>query len=259
MARLRLRLHRDDPQLRAVKVVHQRHRLLGTLHVGLLAVQARELRNEARRLLAVLRRLHAQDPVGHGREPGDLALALDDQPQCHALHAARRERVAVLQVLPQEGRHLEAHQTVQDAARLLRVHARQVDFARMIHRLAHRVLRDLVVRHAMDGLAFRHVGQHRVKMPRDRLSFAVGIRREVDLVARLRGLAQLVDDLFLVRRNLVARRKRPCARLRGVRRDLDRQPLLRQVAYMPHRGLHREVPAKVLADRLRLRGRFDDE
>ena len=255
MARLRLHLHRDDAQRRTVQVIHVGRRLSLVLHVRLFAVQARELGDE-RGFLRTLRGLDAEHPVRDGLERGDFALALDQEAQRDALHTPRAERIAVLEVPPQERGHLEAHQPVEDAARLLRVDARHVQRARVRHGGTHRVLRDFVVGDAVDGLALRDVGQHLAEMPGDGLSLTVGIGREENLVRGRGGLAQILDDLLLVRRNLVARRERPCVGFARLRHDLDRKPLLGEVPDMPDGRLDGECVAQVLRNRLRLRGRF---
>ena len=53
-------------------------------------------------------------------EGADLALALDDQPQRDRLHASRGKPAPHL--VPQQRRDLVAHQPVQHAPRLLRIH-----------------------------------------------------------------------------------------------------------------------------------------
>ena len=66
-------------------------------------------------------RLEGRDdvPVLGGDELHPLALALDDEPRRHGLHAARGEPLHDL--APEDRRDLVAVETVEDAARLLRV------------------------------------------------------------------------------------------------------------------------------------------
>src|SRR5881398_1891064 len=59
----------------------------------------------------------------------DFFLALADQPQCDGLHPTRRQ--TGLDALPQERRRFVAHQTVEHAPRLLRVHLALVDVERV--------------------------------------------------------------------------------------------------------------------------------
>ncbi len=128
-------------------------------------------------------------------------------------------------------------------------------------------------------------------MPGDRLAFAIEIRREIDLVRVLGELLQLVDDLFLARKDLVGRRPvvlrvdahareerllglrllvllalagRHGAGLRGggsagLRIDLLAGPAGREVTDVAHRGLHDEVPTQILVDRPGLGRRLDDD
>jgi len=68
----------------------------------------------------------------------DLQLALDNQAQRRALHAAGRQARAYL--APQQRRQAEADEVVQRASRLLGVHQRQRDLAGMSDRFLHRGL-----------------------------------------------------------------------------------------------------------------------
>ena len=256
MAELRLRLEVRDLELRAREV---QEKVVGRLPVGdrrLLPVQARELRDERRARLR-LARLDAHEVVLLRLERVDLALALDEEPQRDGLHPARGERAAVGagDVLPQERRHLVAHDAVEDAPRLLRVHERHVDSARLRDGLEDRGLRDLVVRHALERLLAGRGLEYLVQVPRDRLPLAVGIAREVYLVRGLYGRLEFGDDLLLAFGHDIRRREGPLA-LSGAL-DADRAVLLWQVADVPDRALDDEVAAKILAYRLRLRRRLD--
>ena len=97
-----------------------RHAGLGLVLVGgleLLPGQAGEPRQEGRRVLG--RQLGPHGPVLLGHEGGDGALALHHQAQGHRLHAPRRE--PALDLVPQDGADLIAHQAVQHPAGLLAV------------------------------------------------------------------------------------------------------------------------------------------
>ena len=136
-----------------------------------------------------------------GRDEGDpLALALDDEPRRDRLHPARGE--AARDLLPQDGRDLVAVQPVEDAPRLLRVHESLVDDARVLERTRDRLSRDLVEHHAADrNLRLQHLDE----VPGDRLSLAILVRREQELVRVLQVLLQLGDDLLLARVDDVVR------------------------------------------------------
>ena len=69
----------------------------------------------------------SSDQYSTGDERSDLALALDDQPQRHRLHAAADRRP--LHPLPQQRADLVAHQPVEDAPRLLGIDQAHVDVA----------------------------------------------------------------------------------------------------------------------------------
>src|SRR3990170_1342367 len=101
-------------------------------------------------------------------------------------------------------------------------------------------------------------------MPRDRFTLAVLIRCEIELARVGQELFQLPDLITLLTREDVQRfeividihpEARPRLTLVGSR-DLGRGR--REIADMPDRGLHDEVLAEDLGDRLRLRRRLDD-
>ena len=211
--------------------------------VRFLAVVAGELGDELVAFGRPLRRLHAHHEIRLGLESVDLALALHQQAQRDGLHAAgaERARIGAVDVRPQQRRHLVANQAVEYAAGLLRIHARHVYFAGMLHRLLHGALGDLVVGHPVERLFAGGGLQHLLEMPRDRLPFAVRIARQIDFVSSLGGCAKLGHHLVLARRNLVGRRESPLAvgdLLYG-----DRAAHPRQIAHMAHRTLDHEIPA----------------
>ena len=102
------------------------------LHL-LMRFQARGQRSLQLRLRTVVV-LYAEDGVDAvvrlGLESLQFALALDDKPHGDTLHASCRQ--GRLHLAPQHGRHLEAYQTVEHAAGLLRVHQVHVQVARML-------------------------------------------------------------------------------------------------------------------------------
>ncbi len=195
--------------------------------------------------LAVLLEVGLDRPVLLGHELADLLLTLADQPQGDGLHPPRRE--AGLDALPEERRRLVAHQAVEHAARLLRVHLALVDVERMRERLGHRVLGDLV---EQDTAHFAPVAELARHVPRDRLALAVRVGGEEDARRGLCGLLDLGEGLrLLFDRDVFGREA-----VLHVHAELA----LRQVAHVPHGRLHRVTGTQVLADRLRLRGRLDD-
>jgi 1-acyl-sn-glycerol-3-phosphate acyltransferase len=127
--------------------------------------------------------------------------------------------------------------------------------------VADRVFGDLVEHHPADG----HLRlQHLDEVPGDRLSFAVFVRREQQLVRARELLLEVGDDLLLVGVDDVERFEavldvdaEPRPRLflhRG--RDLAR--LVGEVADVTDARGHVEAVAEVAGDRPRLRGRLDD-
>src|SRR5690606_13457134 len=85
---------------------------------------------------------------------------------------------------------------------------------------------------------------------RDRLAFAVRVRRQKHGFGVLRLAPQILDDLALAAYRDVFGRESP--------RDIDAQLALRQVTDVADRRPDPESRAQVLADRPRLRRRFDD-
>ena len=88
-------------------------------------------------------------------------------------------------------------------------------------------------------------------MPGDRFALAVGIGGEIDLARVLCILLQRLDQIALAPDVDILRRE--------VMLDVDAELTLGQVAQMSHRRTHHVFLAEVLLDRLRLRGRLDDD
>src|SRR5207245_9202506 len=123
----------------------------------------------------------------------DLALAAHDQPDGHRLHPAGRE--PALDLVPEERGELIADETVEHAARLLRVDLLEVDAPGLGERAPHRALGDLVERDAIDVVLadVELLGQ----VPADRRALAVGIRGGVEGVGVRGRLLPMVDALPL--------------------------------------------------------------
>jgi hypothetical protein len=182
--------------------------VLAVGHARRLAVDADEARLEAFVGLLFRMQQSVQRPVLERLEGANLAFALHDQAHGHGLHAAGRKPAAHL--VPQQRRNLIAHQAIQDAARLLRVHQILVDVARVLEGLLHGLLGDLVEGDAANLLSLFGVGsQLQRQMVRDRLAFAVRVRRQVDFVCLGGQLLQLVNHLLLARRHDQLRLKGP--------------------------------------------------
>ncbi len=140
------------------------------------------------------------------------------------------------------GESSKPHQTVEHAARLLRVDQIHIYRARVLYGREYGVARDLVEydsSRAVDRQA-EHLGQ----MPRYGLSLAVLIGCQPYVLYVLREARQFVDHLALVARDLVY----------GfvVAVEIDAQVLLRKVAYVAEAGLDDEALTQKLLYRLGL-------
>ena len=214
------------------------------LVVELLAADLGETGGEGRRFPGLEARFDR--PVLLGREGADRPLALADDAHRDRLHATRRQPTADL--APEKRRELVADEAIEDAAGLLRVEAVLVELARILQRLEHGLLGDLVEEDTVHVLPAP--AELLGDVPGDRLTLAVGVGREVDVLLVLRRLLDLVEHLRLALDHVV---------LGGeVLLDVDAELRLGQVHHVPDRRLHLVVPPQVLAERLRLGGRFDD-
>ena len=193
-------------------------------------------------------------------ERAPLFLALDDQANGDALHAAGAQ--PGLHLLPEHRRQRVAVEAIENAAALLRAHQVLVDVAGIVERLLDRVLGDLVEDDAADrNFRLEHLRQ----VPADRLAFAIGVGREQQLGRVLERGLQVRDLLPLVARDDVVGRE--------VLLDVDAEPapvllldLLRhfggrlgQIADVAVARLDPVLVAEEAAERLRLRGRLDDD
>ena len=160
--------------------------LAGDTHA--LAVQAVQLGGE---LLAAHVELRLHMPVLLRLEGFNLLLAIDNHARGHALHAACAQ--ALLDLHPQKRADLVAHQAVEHAARLLRVHQLHVDLARGFNRALDRLFRDLVEFHAAGAL--RVNAQNMRQMPGNRLALTVRVSRQNDGLGALGLLADALKHL----------------------------------------------------------------
>jgi hypothetical protein len=216
--------------------------LVVDLHLAIIdAVQAR------RELLAVVLHRRGDRPVFLRLERADVPLALDEEPERDRLNATSRQ--AFLDRLPEDRTRLVADQAVEHTTRLLRVDQARVDIARMLHGLAHGVLRDLVEQDAPDagtGLPLDLLGH----VPSDRLALAIRVGRDIDGIRVMRRFLDLGQRLFLAR-------YRDVFGLEALL-DVDAQLFLGQVTDVADGRLHAIAAAQVLADRLRLVRRLHD-
>jgi len=232
----------DDEGAR-LQFAAERPGFIGGAHDELLAVQLDGLGAERRRQGGL--QLGGEHPVFLFLERADLALAVHDESQGDRLDAPRRQPPPDLS--PQERADLVADQPIEDAPRVLRLDQVLVNPARRLERLADGVAGDLVEHDPEDLVVGRLDFLENVLA--DRLALAVGVCREVDHVGLVRGLAQVLDDRFLARDDLVVG-------LEAVG-GIDAEPLLGQILDMAHGREHRVLAAEVPFDGPGLGGGFD--
>ena len=201
-----------------------------------------------------------QVPVPSSGEGDPLALALDDQPGGHGLHAARGQ--ALHDLLPQHRADLVPVQPVDDPAGLLRVDQLHVEVAGVLGGLADGVAGDLVEDHPAD----RDLGlQDLEQVPGDRLALAVLVRREQQLVRVLEQALELgdlaalvgVDDVERLEALLDVHAEPGPGLALLVGRDV--RGAGGQVADVADAGLDVIARAEVALDRLGLGGALDDD
>ena len=181
-----------------------------------------------------------------GTKARDLALAIDDELDGDRLHAPRREAAAHLR--PEQRRDLVADEAVENSPRLLRVDAVHVDVMRVLERRQRRLFRDLVELDPLGIGELQELGQ----VPGDRLAFAIGIGREIDVGRAFDRAAQLLDDVAFALDRQVFRRE--------VVLDVDAQRALWEGrARAPPMPSPTYRAGKKLLDRPRFRRRFHDD
>ena len=125
-------------------------------------------------------------PVFVRLECTNLTFAINNESQRNALHATRAESARHL--LPEHRADHVAHDAVQDAARLLRVHAVDIDRTRCLKRLENGAAGDLIKLHAL-CLQWIHAQEFR-QVPGDRFALTVQVGRKPDLAGVLGKLLQ---------------------------------------------------------------------
>src|SRR5690606_16608979 len=223
-----------------------------------LAVDGVQVSGKRDRFLAA-RKGDFQAPVVSWFEPHALAFAFDDDTHGDALHATGGQ--LRLDLLPQERRHRIAIQAVDEAARLPRCDQLQLGLRRRLAPLEARGLGDLVAPPSLD-LPLRL--QLLEQVPRNRLSLAVFIGREVEHRCVFDHRAELLEVLLLLGGHHVERLEvvldvdaelGPFLALHAGRHFASRA---RQVADVTYAGFNAIVRTQVLADGARLGGRLDN-
>ena len=183
--------------------------------------------------------------VGLGHESIDFPLAVNNQTEHYRLHAAGRQ--APLDLAPQDGRELEAYQTVEHAAGLLGVDQIHIQRARILHCVQNSVLGNLVENDApgLGGVKPQSFG----KVPRNGLSLAVFIGCEPDDGSLVGELLELVHNALLVGRDYIFGFETVFY--------IYAQTVILQVTYMAKTGFHHKGVSQVLLNGFRLGGRLD--
>ena len=212
-------------------------------NVHLLFCRAVKARRECARA-AVKQRV--EQPVLLRLEGADLVFAVDHDARGHRLHTAGGQ--AGLDLAPEQRAELIAHDAVKNAARLLCVDQILIDLARVLNALGDDLLRDLVERHAL-GLIVRQI-QQLLQVPRNGLSLAVRVGREIDGAGRFGALFQVGDHVCAVLHGQVLRRK--------IAVNVYAHGALGQVTQVAHRGHDVIVAAQIFLNGSGLRRRLDD-
>ena len=156
---------------------------------------------------------------------------------------------APLDLLPQQGTELIAHQPVQNTPGLLGVHQILVDVPGMFNALPHHILRDLIECDTV-RLFIRQI-QKAFQMPADGLALAVRVGCEVHGIRRLGRFFQVGDNGLLALDWLVDRFK--------IVVHIHAEIAFLQVPEVAHAGLYLIVLAQIFSNGFGLRGRLHDD
>ncbi len=219
------------------------------------------LARELRRLVVLLDQVRVQrrrfagcqggvdGPVLVLDERDDFAFALHDDAQGHGLDPAGGEAPA--DFVPQQGRNLVTHQTIENAAGLLRVHQLFVDHAGVLKCFLNGVLGDLVEHHPVDVRpAILLALQFLLQMKTDGFAFAVGVGGQVNGFDALGGLFQLADEFTFALDDFIARLETVL--------HIHGQIFLGEILNMTQRSFDNVLLAQIFIDGFRLDWRFHD-
>src|SRR6266850_1159056 len=206
------------------------------LYFDIFAFVLEELGFEERRLPRIEHRVNG--PIFLWHESPDCQFAFDDQPQRHRLHAPGGKAAAHL--VPQNRRNLVAHNAIEHAAGLLRIHQVRVDLPGFVEGRADGLGRNFVERNTKDFLRinghwfffgnvlrfgfdrlfgfrvfllesgnagfllwkFGRLGKDHGEVRRNGLTLAIWIARQIDRVGRVRRFAKIANDLAFAGDNL---------------------------------------------------------
>ena len=187
---------------------------------------------------------HIQRPVLPGNKGPDLILPVHHKPGGHRLDPPGRQTPPDL--LPQQGAQLIAHNPVQDAPGLLRIHQVIVNVPGIGNGAGHHILGDLVEGHPAD-FGVRKV-QQLLQVPGNGLPLPVRVRCQIDQLRVVRAFLQIVNDLFLAGYRAIIWLK--------VVLQIHTHFALGQVPQVAHTCLHRIIGTQIFSNGLRLGRRF---
>ena len=232
-------------------------RIFGVADFYLFFTLAQETGLEPRRLWPRQRRIDR--PIFFLFKRPNFPFAVNNQPQRNRLHTPGGNSATNL--IPQQRRNLVTDQPIQNASRLLRINQIAIDFARMLERFLHGTLRNFVEGNALNGRAFLLLlgflpakqipAQLLRQMRSNRLTFAIRVRRQVDVVHAQRHLFQLGQDFLFAGNDDVFGLE--------IVLDIDTQRALGQIFDVTERSLNLEAFAQIFLNGLRLRWRFDND
>ena len=199
-------------------------------------------------------------PIRGNPEAHPGPLALDQQARSDRLHPPGRK--ARQHLAPKDRAYLIAVEPVQDPPSLLSVHQAAVEVAPVVHGPLDGVASYLVEHHAL----YRHTRVEDLEeVPRDRLSFAVLVCRQVQLARILQERLQLGDPVLLTRDYHIQRLEtvvdvnpQPCPGF-PLERCRDFIGIAWQVTDVTYGGLHHVPAPEEAGNRLRFCGGLDDD
>ena len=184
--------------------------------------------------------------VRSGVERIDFSFSFHDESHCHALYASCGE--ARSHFAPEHRGEFETHESVEHAARLLRIDEMEVNVTRVFDGVLDGRFGDFVEH---DTFSFLRVeSQHLGEVPRDGFSFAVLIGCEPDGLCLFCLGAQFAHHVLFVGGNLILWFKSF---------QVHPEIFLFQVSDVSVAGHHFEVTSEELLNGLRFRGRLHDD
>ena len=227
--------HLGDGVLRSVQIRFYFVRLFPVLYLDF-SVRVRIERGGKGLSAALGNKLRVNRPVFLRLELADFVFSVHDDAQRYGLDTPRGKSSA--DFLRDKGTELIAHQPVENPPRLLRVDPVDVDAARMAHTVLHTCFGDLIELHSLAIILGQPENVREV--PRNRLSLAVGVGREINIVAFFGKSLQLLDELFLALDDIILRRKMVF--------DVHAETRLRQIAHVSHGRNYLEIATEIFFD-----------